>query len=100
MQLHTTANPDKGLGKERRVHAAAWQKGSHCRLKPAFLDGGAKLRSGPILATPLTLTASRYWYFLTTTGIWNGNKALGVFSYTVALLTAGAFFRAGQAPVI
>jgi hypothetical protein len=29
--------PDKGLGKERRVHAAAWQKVSLCRLKPAFL---------------------------------------------------------------
>jgi hypothetical protein len=99
MQLHTPANPDKGLGKERRVHAAAWQKGSHCRLKPAFLDGGAKLRSGPILATPLTLTASGYWYFLSTTGIWNGNKA-GRFFFYCCLLAARAFFRAGQAPVI
>jgi len=26
-QLRTTTNPDKGLGKERRVHAAEWQKG-------------------------------------------------------------------------
>jgi hypothetical protein len=43
-QLHTTANPDKGLGKERRVHAAARQKGSLCRLKPAFLGVDVKLR--------------------------------------------------------
>jgi len=43
-QLDPAANPDKGLGKERRVHAAAGQNGSLCRLKPAFLGGGAKLR--------------------------------------------------------
>ena len=30
--------------KERRVHAAAWQKGSLCRLKPAFPGSGVKLR--------------------------------------------------------
>jgi hypothetical protein len=46
------------------------------------------------------LTASGYWYFLTTTGIWNGNKALAGFSSTVTLLAARAFFQAGQAPVI
>jgi hypothetical protein len=45
-QLRTTANPDKNLGKERRVHAAAWQKESLCRLKPAFLDSDAKLHPG------------------------------------------------------
>jgi hypothetical protein len=42
-QLCTTANPDKSLEKERRVHAAAWQKGSPCRLKPAFLGDGVEL---------------------------------------------------------
>ena len=41
-QLAPLPNPDTGFGKERRVHAAAWQKGSLCRLKPAFLGGGAK----------------------------------------------------------
>jgi hypothetical protein len=42
-QLRTTANQDKSFEKERRVHAAAWQKGSLCRLKPAFLGDGVKL---------------------------------------------------------
>jgi hypothetical protein len=36
-QFRTTANPDKGLGKERHVRAAAGHKVSLCRLKPAFL---------------------------------------------------------------
>jgi hypothetical protein len=35
-QLHATANPAKGLGKERRVRAAAGWKVNLCRLKPAF----------------------------------------------------------------
>ena len=39
----------KYLGKERRIHAAAGQKGSLCRLKPAFLGGGAKLRPFQVL---------------------------------------------------
>jgi len=29
---------------ERRVHAAAWQKGGLCRLKPAFLDSCARVQ--------------------------------------------------------
>ncbi|MGD0744219.1 MAG: hypothetical protein ABSA45_03600 [Verrucomicrobiota bacterium] len=46
-QLRTTVIPDKSSGKERCVHAAAWQQGSFCRLKPAFLGGDVKLRRFP-----------------------------------------------------
>jgi hypothetical protein len=38
------ANPENGLGKERRIQAAR-QKGNLCRLKPVFLGAGAKPRS-------------------------------------------------------
>jgi hypothetical protein len=43
-QLRTTTIPAKGRGKERCVHAAAWQNESLCRLKPAFLGGRVKSR--------------------------------------------------------
>ena len=42
--LRITANPGTKATEWNAVHAAAWQKGSLCRLKPAFLGAGAKLR--------------------------------------------------------
>ena len=52
----TTANPDKSLAKERRVHAAAWQKGSLCRLKPAFRGQVSSCAGGRL--EPLNFTMS------------------------------------------
>jgi len=61
-QLRITANPDRGRGKERRVHAAACQKGGLCRLKPAFLGSEVKLRpnnKGIHFWMPVNLQESR-----------------------------------------